>query len=182
MVGQQKQVAKLTSPTATPIPTHQPRWRACHARGWTHGTHTTATPSPQTHKSAKNSQQIGRTNRQTDFFCKTASCDLDPGARPHVVKAKWNPKFLSIFEKKSHSSVCTWSMSNSAPGAVIALVVNALCQHAQNAGPIPTVTILVSHPAVVNLMRKLSFHAQKSLPEDDQCTHASHHNTLEWSI
>ena len=38
-----------------------------------------------------------------------------------------NPKYLSIFKKKFHPPVCTWSLSSRPPDAVSTLVVHAQC-------------------------------------------------------
>ena len=67
-----------------------------------------ATPPPQ--KSAKKSQQIGRTNRQTDFSAKQvpSALDLSPRPKTHlpigcsVVGVMWKPKISLNFQKNFH--------------------------------------------------------------------------------
>ena len=53
--------------------------------------------------------------------------------------------------------------------AVITQVVCALREQVNGDDSNPTVTILITHGAVVILMGKLFFHAQ-ILPEEDDCT------------
>ena len=84
--------------------------------------------------SAKKSQQIGGTDRRTDFSAKQVPNALDLSPRPQTfllvalrLESFGDPKYLSIFKKKFHPPVCTWSLSSRPPDAVSTLVVHAQC-------------------------------------------------------